>query len=100
MTDIRLDLTVPALSFGFGVFKVDPVASLLGCSLESVVESLLVAPPFRETRGGGSVDVYPLALPDGEGASLRLGHFGQAGFENAGGKLGVDLGVLAELALW
>ena len=87
MTDIRLDLTVPVLSFGFGAFTLDPVTSLLGCSLESIVESLLVAPPFREARGGGTVDVYPLALPDGEGASLPLGRFGQAGFQNAGGLL-------------
>jgi hypothetical protein len=91
MTDIRLDLTVPVLSFGFGVFKVDPIVSLLGCSIEDIVESLLVAPVYRQAFGSGPVDVYPLALPDGEGASIPLGRFGHAGFQNAGGLLVLHL---------
>ncbi len=93
MTDIRLDLTVPVLSFGFGVFQVDPIVSLLGCSIEDIVESLLVAPTYRQIRGGSPVDVYPLALPDGEGASIPLGRFGHAGFQNAGGLLVLHLPV-------
>lgn len=91
MTDIRLDLTVPALAFGFGAFRVDPVTSLLGCSVEELVEDLLVAPVHRAVGEAGPLDVYPLALPDGEGASLPLGRFGQAGFENVAGVLVLHL---------
>ena len=91
MTDIRLDLTVPVLSFGFGMFKVDPIVSLLGCSIEDIVESLLVAPVYRQVGGTGAVNVYPLALPDGEGASIPLGQFGHAGFQNVAGLLVLHL---------
>jgi hypothetical protein len=93
MTDIRLDLTVPVLTFGFGVFKVDPVVSLLGCSIEDIVESLLVTPVYQERVRTGLVDVYPLALPDGEGASLQLGRFGNVGFANERGLLVLHLPV-------
>lgn len=91
MTDIRIDLTVPVLSFGFGHFKMDPITSLLGRSVEDIVESLLVAPVFRKVGTSGAVNVYPLALPDGEGASIPLGRFGHAGFQNADGRLVLHL---------
>jgi hypothetical protein len=88
MTDIRIDLSVPVLSFGVGPFQFDPVTSLLGCTFESIVESLMVAPAYRRTvASGGQVEVFPLALPDGEGAALPLGRFGEAGFHNRSGEL-------------
>jgi hypothetical protein len=88
MTDIRLDLTVPVLSFGVGPFHFDPIARLLGCSFEDIVESLMVAPSYRQTTPTGAiVDVFPLALPDGEGAALPLGRFGEAAFHNRAGDL-------------
>ena len=100
MHDIRVDLTLPVLSFGFGPFQFDPLTKFLGCPFEELVESLLVAPPFRRAGpSGGQIDVYPLALPDGEGASVPLGSFGHAAFNNVRGLLvlGVVLGVLRGL---
>lgn len=88
MADIRIDLSVPVLEFGVGPFRFDPITTLLGCRFEDIVESLMVAPSFR--RGGvagGQVDVFPLALPDGEGAGLPLGRMGEASFQNRGGEL-------------
>lgn len=88
MADIRIDLSVPVLAFGVGPFKFDPVATFLGCSFEDIVESLLVAPSFRRRTGtGAELDVFPLALPDGEGAGLPLGRLGEASFQNRGGEL-------------
>ena len=88
MSDIRIDLSVPVLSFGVGPFQFDPVKTLLGCSFEDIVESLMVAPSFRKALDTGSqVDVYPLALPAGEGASIPLGRFGEAAFHNREGEL-------------
>ena len=88
MRDIRLDLSVPVLAFGVGPFRFDPIQTLLGCSFEDLVESLLVAPSFeRAAAGGGRVTVYPLALPDGEGAAIPLGRFGEASFANEAGQL-------------
>lgn len=92
MADIRIDLSVPVMTFGVGPFQFDPVATFLGCSFEDIVESLMVAPSFqRPGPTGGVVDIFPLALPDGEGAAIPLGRFGAAAFENRGGELVLHL---------
>ena len=48
-------------------------------------------PPQRITRrpseAGAAIEVYPLALPDGEGASIPLGQWGEVGFANRDGLL-------------
>ena len=41
----------------------------------------------RPSRAGPAVDVYPLAIPDGEGLTLPLGRWGEMGFFNRGGLL-------------
>jgi len=91
---IRCNLTVPVTRIGIGIFSVDPLAQLLGQPLSYVLQPLLVAPIYqRPSRAGAAVDVYPLALPPGEGASIRLGQFGDIGFAN-------DQGLLKLIVPW
>ncbi|MCK6529714.1 hypothetical protein L6R50_19885 [Myxococcota bacterium] len=85
---LRVDLTLPVTRIGFGAFSFDPVQSLLGAPLADVLSPVLRSPPWRRPSPSGvAVDVYPVALPDGEGASLTLGQFGEVGFRNDGGTL-------------
>ena len=86
--DLRVDLVVPVMRLGFGAFALDPVRQLIGMPLEEVLESLLVGPVTqRPSVAGPSVEVYPLALPEGEGASVPLGQWGELGFANEGGNM-------------
>jgi hypothetical protein len=41
----------------------------------------------RPSAAGPAVEVYPLALPDGEGATIPLGQWGEVGFANEAGLL-------------
>ena len=41
----------------------------------------------RPSRAGPAVDVYPLAIPDGEGLTFPLGAWGELGFRNEEGLL-------------
>ena len=42
----------------------------------------MIAPKFQRPVLGGVVDVYPLAIPDGEGLSIPIKLFGEIGFYN------------------
>ena len=85
---VRVDLTLPVTRLAFGAFTLDPVQSLLGAPLADVLSPLLRGPVGRRASPSGvAVDVYPLALPDGEGMSLPLGHLGEVGFRNDRGTL-------------
>jgi hypothetical protein len=80
---IRVNLTVPVTRIGFGPFSIDPLEQLVGAKLSDLLESLLVGPVTRRPSAAGpAVEVYPLALPDGEGASIPLGAWGEVGFYN------------------
>ena len=73
---------------GFGPCGFDPVERILGAPLAEILESVLVAPVSRRPSAAGpAVDVYPLALPDGEGALIPLGSLGEIGFFNDRGLL-------------
>ena len=86
---IRLRLTLPVTRFGFDSLAFDPVAQFLGVSVRDVLESLLEGEPYkRPSPNGSAVDVYPLALPPGEGAFVPFGQFGEIGFR-------IDDGLLA-----
>ncbi|MBU0676651.1 MAG: hypothetical protein KJ626_00910, partial [Verrucomicrobia bacterium] len=85
---ILLNLTLPVTRVGFGVFSFDPVEQLVGMPIAEILSSLLRAPVYkRPSAAGVAVDVYPLALPDGEGAIVPLGRFGELGFKAARGLL-------------
>ena len=79
--EVRVNLTMPITRFGFGPFSVDPVEQMIGAKLSDLLESLMTGPVYRRPSAAGpAVEVYPLALPDGEGATVPLGQFGEIGF--------------------
>ena len=85
---ILLSLTMPVTRIGFGPLSFDPVEQLVGAKLSDLLEPLMTGPVFRRpSEAGPAVEVYPLALPDGEGASIPLGQFGEIGFKNDHGML-------------
>ncbi len=97
--DLRFDLVLPVLRFGVGIFAIDPVEKLIGAPLSEILSSLMRAPTYqRPSASGTSVEVYPLALPDGEGATVPLGQFGELGFANRSGML--ELTVPLRAAGW
>ena len=80
---IHLRLVLPAARLGFGVFSIDPLAEVIGAPVADILESLMTGPVTqRPSQAGPAVDVYPLALPDGEGLTLPLGRWGELGFRN------------------
>ena len=51
--------------------------------MADILESLMTGPVTqRPSQAGPAVDIYPLALPDGEGLTLPLGRWGELGFRN------------------
>ena len=82
--DLRLDLVVPVLRLG----AFDPVEHFVGAKIADLVEPLLSGPiGARRLRSGALVEVYPLRLPDGEGAGIALGAWGELAFANVAGQL-------------
>ena len=56
------------------------------------LQSLMTGPTYRRPSAtGAAVEVYPLALPRGEGASVPLGQWGEIGFANRGGLLALTV---------
>jgi hypothetical protein len=89
---IRIDLTLPVTRVGFGIFSFDPLEQALGRPVMHFLEPLMVGKmTVRPSAGGRSVEGYPLGLPDGEGAVLPLGTWGEAGFRNERGLLVVTV---------
>ena len=85
---IRLNLTMPVTRLGFGPLSFDPVEQMIGAKLSDLLEPLMTGPVFRRPSDAGpAVEVYPLALPEGEGATIPLGQFGEVGFKNERGVL-------------
>lgn len=85
---LRVNLTVPSPSVRIGPFAIDALKTLIGTDLGEILSPMLIGP--RKTRTlptGGVVDVYPLAIPDGEGLSIPLRLFGEVGFRNMQGFL-------------
>lgn len=85
---LHFNLTLPVTRVGFGIFTVDPLTQLLGRPLTEILSPLMTGPMVqRFSPGGLPVDVYPLALPPGQGASIRLGAWGDIGLQNDRGFL-------------
>jgi len=86
--EVRVNLCMPVTRLGFGPFSFDPVEEMIGAPIADLLESLMTGPTYRRpSEAGPAVDVYPLALPDGEGATIPLGQFGEVGVANEGGLL-------------
>lgn len=80
---LKVNLTVPSTKLRLGPVAIDGLAAFLGVDLASVLAPLLrEAPTTRTLPGGGVVDVYPLAIPEGEGLSVPIKHVGDLGFRN------------------
>ena len=85
---LRCNLSLPSTRIRLGPISIDGVEALLGVSLADILGPLMPAPRFtRTTETGGEVDVYPLAIPDGEGASVPVKHVGEIGMRNYRGYL-------------
>ncbi len=85
---IRFNLVLPAAKLGFGPFSIDPIAEVVGAPVADILESLMTGPVSQRPSGAGpAVDVYPLALPDGEGLTMPLGRWGELGLFNHEGLL-------------
>jgi len=85
---IRFNLVLPAAKMGFGPFRFDPIEQAIGAPVTDILESLMTGPVTqRPSAAGPAVDVYPLALPDGEGLTIPLGRWGELGFRNESGLL-------------
>ena len=86
--EVRVNLCMPVTRLGFGPFSFDPVEEMIGAPIADLLESLMTGPTYRRpSEAGPAVDVYPLALPDGEGATIPLGQFGEVGVANEEGLL-------------
>ncbi len=80
---IRFRLVLPVTRLGVGVFSFDAIEQLVGAPVVELLEPLMTGPVHRwPSASGPAVDVYPLALPEGEGMTIPLGQFGELGFRN------------------
>jgi len=85
---IRFNLVLPTARFGFGPLSFNPLEQAIGAPVADILESLMTGPVTqRPSQAGPAVDVYALALPDGEGLNLPLGRWGELGFRNERSKL-------------
>ncbi len=90
--DIRVNLCMPVTRVGFGLFSFDPLEQMIGAPLTELLDSLMVAPKYRRPSAAGpAIEVFPLSLPDGEGATIPLGALGEIGFANHGGLLALTV---------
>jgi len=94
---IRFRLVLPVTRLGVGVFSFDALEQLGGAPIAELLEPLMTGPVERRPSAAGpAVDVYPLALPEGEGMAIPLGQFGELGFANRGGLLELTVPLRAE----
>ena len=81
-TALRVNLTVPTTAVRLGPFAFDGLKALIGMDLADVLASLMIGPRTQRPVLGGVVDVYPLAIPDGEGLTIPVKLMGEIGFYN------------------
>ena len=85
---LRVNLTVPTTTVRLGPLAFDGLKALLGADLGEILSPMLIGTKQQRTLpGGGVVDVYPLAIPDGEGLSIPIRLLGEFGFRNMAGFL-------------
>ena len=79
---LRVNLTTPTTTVRLGPFQFDGLKALIGMDFADALAPLMIGPRFQRESGGGRVDVYPLAIPDGEGLSIPIRLLGEIGFYN------------------
>ena len=79
---LRINLTTPATTVRLGPFAFDGLKALMGMELADVLAPMMIGPRVQRAGLNGVVDVYPLAIPDGEGLSIPLKFVGEIGFRN------------------
>jgi hypothetical protein len=79
---LRVNLTVPTTAVRLGPFAFDGLKALLGVDLADVLAPMMIGPKSQRPVLGGVVDVYPLAIPDGEGLTVPIKLMGELGFYN------------------
>ncbi|MBK7759532.1 MAG: hypothetical protein IPI35_24675 [Deltaproteobacteria bacterium] len=80
---LRFNLSLPSTRIRLGPIVLDGMEALLGVSLSNILDPLMPSPRFsRNNAQGAEVDVYPLAIPDGEGFSVPIKHIGEIGARN------------------
>lgn len=84
---LRVNITVPTTGVRLGFFAFDALKALLGVDLGDVLSPLMIGPKVQRPILGGVVDVFPLALPEGEGLTVPIKFIGGFGFRNLQGAL-------------
>ena len=85
---LRVNLTVPTTQVRLGPLSFDGLQAFLGVPLADLLSPLMHAPRHQRSGEAGAVlDVYPLAIPDGEGLSIPVKLVGDLGFRNYRGLL-------------
>lgn len=84
---LHVNLTVPTTQIRLGPLAFDGLQAVLGVPLAAVLGPLMRGPQTQRVVQGGVVDVYPLAIPDGEGLSIPVKLVGELGFRNYRGLL-------------
>jgi hypothetical protein len=84
---------------GFGPFSFDPVEQMVGAPVADLLAPLVVGTVARRPSASGpAVDVFPLAVPAGEGVIVPLGALGEVAVANDQGLLVIT--VPAAMASW
>ena len=86
-TALRVNLTVPTTAVRLGPFAFDGLKALLGVDLADVLAPMMIGAKTQRPVLGGVVDVYPIAIPDGEGITVPVKLLGGFGFYNLRGLL-------------
>lgn len=84
---LRVNLTAPTTAVRLGPFAFDGLKALVGMDLADALAPLMIGPKYQRPGAAGVVDVYPLAIPDGEGLSIPVKLVGEVGFQNLRGAL-------------
>jgi hypothetical protein len=84
---LRINLCVPTTAVRIGPLRFDGLQALLGLPLREVLAPLLAGEVYQRDTPTGVIDVYPLALPSGEGLTLPVRLLGEVGFRNEQGLL-------------
>ncbi len=79
---MRVNLTAPTTTVRLGPFEFDGLKALIGMDLADALAPMMIGPRVQRTGPNGVVDVYPLAIPDGEGLSVPIKLLGEIGFYN------------------
>ena len=79
---LRVNLTVPSTQMHLGPFQFDGIKALIGMDLADALAPLMIGPRTQRVGPTGTVDVYPLAIPDGEELSFPIKFVGEVGFRN------------------